>query len=358
MIGQLAYCLTAASALDPAKITQSANYRLVTDTEKSTWNGKQDAGLCLLATGATVGGSSQAQVFTNGVKTGKIFPASDSTTAFQINKADGSTNVLNVDTTNGCVGIGTTAPGARLNVNGNIQTNSQLILTASSGSGSDIGFYNTRPFSNHAVMNVYPSSASVNINSTLAVIPKGTGVSGNLAQLSIYGTDLVADSTNYEFSGLRNTGVLSVLATGKAGTGTNRPLMLAAGYLSDNSTNNGQLYLATSGNVGIGTTAPTAKLHLKAGTATASTAPLKFTSGVNLTNPEAGAMEFDGTNFFLTPDTIRKKIALLPNSAAPAYTTSNVTEDRTFDANATSVEELADILGTLIADLKLTNIIQ
>ncbi len=56
----------------------------------------------------------------------------------------------------------------------------------------------------------------------------------------------------------------------------------------------------TSGNVGIGTTAPSAVLHLKAGTATASTAPLKFTSGVVNTVPEAGAIEFDGTDFFLT----------------------------------------------------------
>lgn len=40
----------------------------------------------------------------------KIYPASDSTTAIQINKADNTTNVLNIDTTNGRVGIGTTAP--------------------------------------------------------------------------------------------------------------------------------------------------------------------------------------------------------------------------------------------------------
>jgi hypothetical protein len=33
---------------------------------------------------------------------------------------------------------------------------------------------------------------------------------------------------------------------------------------------------------------------LKAGTATAGTAPLKFTAGTNLTTPEAGAAEFDG----------------------------------------------------------------
>jgi hypothetical protein len=63
-----------------------------------------------------------------------------------------------------------------------------------------------------------------------------------------------------------------------------------------------------TGRVGIGTIAPTAALHIKAGTATASTAPLKFTSGTNLTTPEAGAMEFDGTNLFFTPSTTRETI--------------------------------------------------
>jgi hypothetical protein len=39
------------------------------------------------------------------------------------------------------------------------------------------------------------------------------------------------------------------------------------------------------------------------------------------------------------------------------YTPTNVTTDRTFDANSTSTDELADVLGTLIADLKLTGIL-
>ena len=55
-----------------------------------------------------------------------------------------------------------------------------------------------------------------------------------------------------------------------------------------------------NGNVGIGTTTPTAALHIKAGTATAGTAPLKLTSGTVNTTPEAGAIEFDGTDFFCT----------------------------------------------------------
>ena len=55
-----------------------------------------------------------------------------------------------------------------------------------------------------------------------------------------------------------------------------------------------------NGNVGIGTTAPTARLHLPAGTATISTAPLKFISGTLNTTSEVGAVEFDGSYFYVT----------------------------------------------------------
>jgi hypothetical protein len=40
-----------------------------------------------------------------------------------------------------------------------------------------------------------------------------------------------------------------------------------------------------------------------------------------------------------------------------AYTTTNVTTDRSYDANATTLDELADVLGTLIADLKAKSIL-
>ena len=55
-----------------------------------------------------------------------------------------------------------------------------------------------------------------------------------------------------------------------------------------------------NGNVGIGQTTPTASLHLKAGTATAGTAPIKLTAGTNMTTPENGTFEFDGTNLYFT----------------------------------------------------------
>jgi len=65
------------------------------------------------------------------------------------------------------------------------------------------------------------------------------------------------------------------------------------------------------GNVGIGTTAATAFLHLRAGTAAAGTAPLKLTAGTLNTTPEVGAIEFNGTNlFFVDSGGIRRRLAI------------------------------------------------
>ena len=47
-------------------------------------------------------------------------------------------------------------------------------------------------------------------------------------------------------------------------------------------------------------TQPTAKIHIAAGSASAGTAPLKFTSGTLNTSPEAGAIEFDGTDYYVS----------------------------------------------------------
>jgi hypothetical protein len=58
--------------------------------------------------------------------------------------------------------------------------------------------------------------------------------------------------------------------------------------------------IANTGNVGIGITAPTAYLHLKAGTATANTAPIKIDAGVVNTTPVTGCIESDGTHLYWT----------------------------------------------------------
>ena len=61
----------------------------------------------LLATGATAGATSQAQAFTNGIIGPSWKPASDSTTALQLQNAAG-TAVVTVDTTNGRLGVNAT----------------------------------------------------------------------------------------------------------------------------------------------------------------------------------------------------------------------------------------------------------
>ncbi len=47
-----------------------------------------------------------------------------------------------------------------------------------------------------------------------------------------------------------------------------------------------------------------------------------------------------------------------PAARAAAYTLTNVTADRIYDANATTLDEVADVLGTLIADLQSYGLLQ
>lgn len=47
-----------------------------------------------------------------------------------------------------------------------------------------------------------------------------------------------------------------------------------------------------------------------------------------------------------------------PAAQASAYTPTNVTTDRSYDANATTLDEVADVLGTLIADLQSYGLLQ
>jgi hypothetical protein len=75
-----------------------------------------------------------------------------------------------------------------------------------------------------------------------------------------------------------------------------------------------QMVLNKAGNLGIGTVAPTAYLHLKAGTTTAGTAPIKLTTGNYNTTPEAGTFEWYATtaeNPTFTPVSTRYRIPLV-----------------------------------------------
>lgn len=100
--------------------------------------------------------------------------------------------------------------------------------------------------------------------------------------------------------------VLSILTqnNGGAWSGSGGAILLSPNNIE-------ALRAAVSGNVGIrGVTSPTAGIHLPAGTATAGTAPFKFTAGTNLSVVENGAVEFDGTNLYITIAGTRYKFVL------------------------------------------------
>jgi hypothetical protein len=80
--------------------------------------------------------------------------------------------------------------------------------------------------------------------------------------------------------------------------------------------------------VGIGQGSPSASLHIQAGTAAASTAPIKLTAGTNLTSPEAGAIEFDGTNLYFTDSTpTRQTIAVLGSGSTNVTSAGSSTDN-------------------------------
>ena len=79
------------------------------------------------------------------------------------------------------------------------------------------------------------------------------------------------------------------------------------------------------GAVGFNTDTPTAWVHIAAGSAGVGKAPFKLTAGTNLTTPENGAIEFDGTNAFLTTGGVRRKLK-------PQFTT--LAKSAAYNANA------------------------
>jgi hypothetical protein len=135
------------------------------------------------------------------------------------------------------------------------------------------------------------------------------------------GTGTLTNTTgNYNTAIGNNTGATNTTGSNNTFVGTNANPSTGAltnataiGYNAIVGASN-SLVLGGTGanavNVGIGTTTPSAQLHIGAGTALANSSPLKFTPGTNLTTPETGAVEFDGINAYITNETIAGRGAI------------------------------------------------
>jgi len=163
----------------------------------------------------------------------------------------------------GNVGIGTTAPSGQLHISGT-DTSDQVIIE-----NTDAGVASAPD------LVLWRNSASPAANDVLG-------------RIDFRGNDSTGGAVNYAY-------MWGKVIDTTAGT--------PKGYWSVSTNSEGsdsERLVVNGGNVGIGTTGPTAYLHLKAGTATASTAPIKLTSGTVNTTPEAGAIEFDGTDLWIS----------------------------------------------------------
>lgn len=130
----------------------------------------------------------------------------------------------------------------------------------------------------------------------------GAGASGGSQ-----GTNFVFCYSNSDVSLAESTKPLDIHQNGTVtiGTGTTNQ-RLVIGSTS--------MFYFNNGFLGINQSSPTARIHPGAGTSTAGTAPLKLTAGTNMTTPENGAVEFDGTSLFFTASSTRMTLAQLTSN--------------------------------------------
>jgi hypothetical protein len=247
-----------------------------------------------------------------------------------------NTEVLNIlNNTN--VGIGTTNPTGKLSVVGNTDIVQMLVKGSATQSTKNLAEWQS---SDGTVMcriqpagNFYTIGA-VNSDSVRSNYYQDvTGTAGYFQFANGAGTTLISERGNTTEPGL----------VVKGGSGQTGDII----QMQDSSS--AVLFNVTSaGKVGIGTTTPTAYLHIKAGTATAGTAPLKFTSGTLNTTAEAGAVEYltDNLHFTIATGTARKGIVLddgtrLTSGKIPVATTNGRLIDVTAQTELTDEDATA-----------------
>ena len=216
----------------------------------------------------------------------KIRPASDSTTALQFTKADGATNVMNIDTTNGRVGIGTTSPAESLDVNGRLRlaqttapetivdklynVSGNLVwngVNLTAGGALPSGAEGQLLYNNAGAWAAFDGMYWDDATSRL-----GIGTTSPVQKLDVVG-NIRATGAVYASSG---AGVFTNLKVGNTATTGNT-------YFSLVSNNTEQVRIDDSGNVGIGTTSPASRLHVVgADTSTSTVAQIGGSSGTGL----------------------------------------------------------------------------
>ena len=377
---------TWASGTPFVKMTAAGTFALDTNTYLTSLSG------ALLATGATTGATSQAQVFTDGVTLSNLSSYSGNLASIGsggalsnsgiaasnvplLNAANTftATNTFNNATysalfTGGPVGIGTTAPGQKLEVNGSALVDTYLSvggaqlsfmgdgqlsvptgINLGTGSNGPLYEFTSNSVEGYIRANTY-YNGSVNIRSTSGYSPQlhldindgtigfSTGGTGS-AGATISQTDrmvildngnvgigtvsptyklTVAKDSNSNFIGFNDDGATSVYNW--IGTNANHSLL----FNTYDTSNHMAMSIINNGNVGIETTSPTHTLEVN-GTFQSGTATLGASSTASNGSTQQAICLADGTECPSTTAAISgMTTGQLPVAASATTVTSSI----------------------------------
>lgn len=201
-----------------------------------------------------------------------------------------------------------------------------LSMFANDGMHFGLGIRAGDPAGYHEVMTL---SHDVSTNQAAVTLREGRDLTAAALTSSPY--NIVKIAPTYNFS----SGTRTVRGAYYAPTLT---AIVGLTHVAWENTTGDMLFGTTSGRVGVGIS-PTAVWHVKAGAAAANSAPVKLTAGTNLTTPETGALEYNGTNLFFTRSGTTREGLL----SASAVTTEALVSDTsvTVNINGTTYKLLA-----------------
>lgn len=234
-------------------------------------------------------------------------------------------------------GLSSIGAALNLNVSSNFATN---INTGTSNGAVNIANGTTGGNAISIGNTIGATSLNLRVGTGNFSLDGAAGSTYSLGASTTTGTITIGGDTQSGTIGIGTGTGVQTLNFGTGGTGA-KTINIGTGAVANtivigNSTAN------TS--TGINIAAPTAQLHLGAGYATANNgAPLKFTAGTNLTTPENGSVEYDGTNYYVTSGSTRYTLAKTLTTTASlnfGNTNTNSSRDLTIAVNGAALGDV------------------